>query len=342
MNVLSLFDGMSCGQIALERAGIKVDNYFASEVDEYAIKIAMKNYPNTIQIGNVQKVKASDLPEIDLLIGGSPCQGFSFAGKQLNFDDHRSKLFFEFARLLDKIKPKYFLLENVKMKKEYYDVITGILKVEPISINSSLVSAQSRKRMYWTNIANVELPIDKNITLEDIALSEVPSADLLMKSIRNRDLIVWNAPDPIDGNDYSVRKIWDINEDTAMIQYGSEDQEFLSEAEVFLSEIVVTNKKSINLKQYDEELFLNPRNFGGKGYVGASKKSVSLTSPSGNNATLVKTEFGSWRSLTPNECEQLQNVPLDYTEGVSNTNRYKMLGNGWTVDVIAHILKGLK
>ena len=167
----------------------------------------------------------------------------------------------------------------------------------------------------------------------------MPSADLLMKSIRNRDLIVWNDPDPIDGNDYSVRKIWDINEDTAMIQYGSEDQEFLSEAEVFLSEIVVTNKKSINLKQYDGELFLNPRNFGGKGYVGASKKSVSLTSPSGNNATLVKTEFGSWRSLTPNECEQLQNVPLDYTEGVSNTNRYKMLGNGWTVDVITHIFK---
>ena len=126
MNVLSLFDGMSCGQIALERAGIKVDNYFASEVDEYAIKIAMKNYPDTIQVGDVTKLDSSTLPKIDLLIGGSPCQGFSFAGKQLNFDDDRSKLFFEFARLLNEIKPRYFLLENVKMKKEYYDVITGI------------------------------------------------------------------------------------------------------------------------------------------------------------------------------------------------------------------------
>ena len=130
MIVLSLFDGMSCGQIALERAGIKVDNYYASEVDKYAIKVAKENYPNTVHIGDVTKVNGGDLPKIDLLIGGSPCQGFSFAGKQLNFDDPRSRLFFEYVRLMRECSPKYFLLENVKMKKEYQDVISNVLGVE--------------------------------------------------------------------------------------------------------------------------------------------------------------------------------------------------------------------
>lgn len=168
INVLSLFDGISCGQIALERAGIEVENYFASEIDKYAIKVTQSNYPNTKQIGNVIDIKVNDLPKIDLLIGGSPCQGFSFAGKQLNFDDPRSKLFFEFIRLLEETKPKYFLLENNRMKKEYQDVITSYLGVEPIKINSSLVSAQNRERLYWTNIPNVIQPEDKKIMLSDI------------------------------------------------------------------------------------------------------------------------------------------------------------------------------
>lgn len=155
INVLSLFDGISCGQVALERAGIKVNNYFASEIDKHAIKVTQSNYPNTIQIGDVTKVKGADLPKIDLLIGGSPCQGFSFAGKQLNFNDIRSKLFFEFVRLLEETKPKYFLLENVKMKKEYQNIITEYLEVEPITINSNLLSAQNRTRYYWTNIPNI-------------------------------------------------------------------------------------------------------------------------------------------------------------------------------------------
>src|SRR5574344_2500072 len=140
-NILSLFDGMSCGQIALNRAGIEYDNYFASEIDKYAIKVTQHNYPNTIQIGDVTQVKGADLPKIDLLLGGSPCQGFSNAGKQLNFNDPRSKLFFEYVRLLRECNPKYFLLENVKMKKEFQDVITEHLGVEPIKINSALVSA---------------------------------------------------------------------------------------------------------------------------------------------------------------------------------------------------------
>jgi DNA (cytosine-5)-methyltransferase 3A len=168
MNVLSLFDGISCGQIALNRAGIKYDNYFASEIDKHAIKVTQHNYPDTIQIGDVTKVKGEDLPQIDLCIGGSPCQGFSFLGKQLNFDDPRSKLFFEFVRLLHEVKPRYFLLENVVMKKEWQDVISNLLGVEPILINSALVSGQNRKRLYWTNIPNVEQPKDKGIKFADI------------------------------------------------------------------------------------------------------------------------------------------------------------------------------
>ena len=173
MNVLSLFDGMSCGQIALERAEIKYDNYFASEIDKYAIQVCKSNYPNTKHIGDVTLVKGSDLPKIDLLIGGSPCQGFSFAGKQLNFEDQRSKLFFEFVRLLNELKPKYFLLENVKMKKEHQNVITKYLGVKPVMINSSLVSAQSRKRLYWTNIPEINHPEDMGILLSSILESQV-------------------------------------------------------------------------------------------------------------------------------------------------------------------------
>ena len=164
---------MSCGQIALERAGIKVNNYFASEIDKYAIQVAKHNYPNIQHIGDVTQVKANELPKIDLLIGGSPCQGFSFAGKQLNFDDPRSKLFFEFVRLLKECTPKYFLLENVKMKKEYEDIITEYLGVKPIAINSELFSAQDRKRIYWTNINFKELPNENKLIVEDILEEEV-------------------------------------------------------------------------------------------------------------------------------------------------------------------------
>ena len=167
MNVLSLFDGISCGQLALNRANINYDNYFASEIDKNAIKVTQHHYPNTVQLGDVTKIEFI-ASKIDLLIGGSPCQSFSFAGKQLNFDDSRGKLFFEFVRLKNELQPKYFLLENVVMKKEYQDVITQYLGVEPIKINSSLVSAQNRVRLYWTNIPNVKEPEDRNISLSEI------------------------------------------------------------------------------------------------------------------------------------------------------------------------------
>ena len=168
MNVLSLFDGMSCGRIALDRLGIKVDNYYASEIDKYAMKVSEANYPDIIQVGDITELDLSTLPKIDLIMGGSPCQGFSFAGKQLAFDDPRSALFFEFVRCVKELKPKYFLLENVRMKKEYLDVISEYMGVEPIMINSALVSAQNRVRYYWTNIPGIEQPEQRGIVLRDI------------------------------------------------------------------------------------------------------------------------------------------------------------------------------
>lgn len=187
MNVLSLFDGMSCGQIALERAGFKVDNYYASEIDKHAIKVTMVNFPNTIQLGSVVDVKGADLPKIDLIIGGSPCQGFSFAGKQLNFNDERSKLFFEYLRLIKECNPTYFILENVKMKPEYERVITGLLGVRPIRLNSNFVSAQERKRLYWTNIPVNTIPANKNIFLKDILESDVDEKYYVIKDGINYD-----------------------------------------------------------------------------------------------------------------------------------------------------------
>ena len=184
MNVLSLFDGMSCGMIALDRLGIKVDKYYASEIDKYAMQVSAANYPEIIQVGDITKLDLSTLPQIDLVIGGSPCQGFSFAGKQLAFDDPRSALFFEFVKCVKELNPKYFLLENVRMKKEYLDIISEYMGVDPIFINSSLVSAQSRQRYYWTNIPNVEQPEERGIVLRDI-LEDQPNENPVKHTERN-------------------------------------------------------------------------------------------------------------------------------------------------------------
>lgn len=184
LNVLSLFDGISCGRLALEKANIKVNKYYASEIDKHTIKVAQHNFPDTIQVGDVKNLKSEDFKDIDLVIGGSPCQGFSFSGKQLNFEDPRSKLFFEFVRLVKEINPKYFLLENVVMKQEYQDIISESLGVEPIKLNSSLTSAQNRVRLYWTNF-DIKPPIDQGIKLEDI----LENTDMLSPSaIRGRRL----------------------------------------------------------------------------------------------------------------------------------------------------------
>lgn len=177
INVLSLFDGISCGQIALERVGIEVENYFASEIDKHAIKVTQANYPNTKQLGSVIDVKAKDLPKIDLLIGGSPCQGFSIAGKKLNFDDDRSKLFFEFVRLKNELNPKYFLLENVRMTDDIADAIDELLGVKRIYIDSRNFTGMIRKRYYWTNIPIGEIPT-KNVSIEDLLDNEPFDRDL--------------------------------------------------------------------------------------------------------------------------------------------------------------------
>ena len=313
MNVLSLFDGMSCGQLALQRAGIQVKNYFAAEIDKYAVQVTQANFPSTIQLGDVKDIHTIDghlvddfcwLHKIDLLIGGSPCQGFSFAGKQLNFDDPRSKLFWEYVRLLKALKPKYFLLENVKMKKESMDVITNALGVEPIFINSSRVSAQNRQRYYWTNIPMESLPDDKGIVL----------ADILEDGHVDRD-----KAHCIDANYF----------------------------------------KGGNLKSYFEkhrrQLVFSKNGMCHVGDAGISDKYAYVNRvyhPDGKGPSLVASDGGhlqpkiskgttEYRKLTPLECERLQTVPEGYTDHVSNTQRYKMLGNGWTVDVVSHIFGGV-
>ena len=303
LNVCSLFDGMSCGQIALERAGVPVNAYYASEIDKYAVQTAKKNYPDTIHIGDVRDVKGDDLADIDLLIGGSPCQGFSFAGQQLNFDDPRSQLFFEFVRIKNETQPKYFLLENVKMRKESEQVITDILGVEPIEINSNLVSAQNRKRLYWTNI-----PFDLNITDKNIKLK-----DIIEHGIVDRD-----KSHCLDAN------YWKGGNLTSYFEK--------SRRQLVFSEDGLCHVGLADVNGYD----LMKRVYHIEG------KSPTLNACTGGNRE-PKIAVGEtlWRKLTPLECERLQTVPEGYTEGVSNTQRYKMLGNGWTVDVVAHIFKGL-
>jgi DNA (cytosine-5)-methyltransferase 3A len=287
---------MSAGQLALVRAGINYSNYYASEIDKYAIQVTQANFPNTIQIGDVTKVTGKELPKIDLLLGGSPCQGFSYSGKQLNFEDPRSRLFFDYVRLLHITKPKYFLLENVKMRKESQDIISSYLGVEPIEIDSSLVSAQSRKRLYWTNIPNITLPQDKGIKLQDILESGVAMRD----------------------KSYCI--------DAHYYKGASSNPKHQSHRRNCVK-IGYVNKGGQGDRVYSIE---------GKG--------VTLSAYGGGNG--AKTGLyeidNNIRKLTPIEAERLQTVPDNYTSMVSNTQRYKMLGNGWTVDVIAHILKGIK
>lgn len=299
MNVLSLFDGMSCGQIALNKAGIKVDKYFASEIDQHAIKVTQANFPNTIQLGDVQNVTAEKVGKIDLLIGGSPCQGFSFAGKNLNFEDPRSKLFFEYVRLLKELKPKYFLLENVRMKKESQDIISECLGVEPIAINSNLVSAQNRFRLYWTNIPNVTAPNDKGIILSDI----LESGDTDREKSHCIDANYFKG-----GN---LKSYFEKNRRQLVFTGGALRGRYISQ----------------DPAKTQQQLEIR---FDGKSNALNTVRKTTLA---------VNLESLTYRKLTPLECERLQTVPEGYTDHVSNTQRYRMLGNGWTVDVIKHILE---
>ena len=293
MNVLSLFDGMSCGRIALDKAGIDVTSYTASEIDKHAVAVSDANWSDVKQIGDVTKWRDwywdIDWSSIDLLIGGSPCQGFSFAGKQLAFNDPRSALFFEFVNIRNHINKARsmaglgevkFLLENVKMKKQHLDVISGLLGVEPMFINSSLVSAQNRQRFYWFNW-DASLPDDLGIRLNDI----------------------------LDDGYHSTRpKSYCLD-----ANYG----------------------KGTNFRRYfycgSRQLVLEP------GYMPSP-----MTKETAND--VMRSDGARWRKLSVAECERLQTVPAGYVDNVSipEVEKYKVLGNGWTVDVITHLLNELQ
>ena len=292
INVLSLFDGMSCGQLALQKAGIKVKQYYASEIDKHAIKVTQHNYPNTIQLGDVRNVKATDLPQIDLLIGGSPCKDLTRAkNDKQNLDGNSSKLFWEYARIIKEAKPKYFLLENVEMNKASEIIITKELGVNPVKINSSIISAQNRPRVYWTNISLSKLPIKKQI-LSDILQEEVDIKYFLTEKQKSK-----------------------LNLDFKW-----------SKANSGIIRHCAGKRQQDRIYRYDGIMAcLN----------GGSK---------GSSPHLTKTYLpdGGIRLLTPIEYERLQTVPDGYTGCVSDMYRYEMLGNGWTVDVIAYIFSFLK
>ena len=430
MNVLSLFDGMSCGQQALERAGIKVDNYFASEIDKYAIQVTMANYPNTIQLGSVVDVNGYNLPKIDLLIGGSPCQSFSFAGKrkgmstkdeqeiltlehylQLKSEGYefegQSYLFWEYMRLLYEVKPKYFLLENVMMGEKWEKVLSKAIGVNGIHINSALVSAQNRKRIYWTNIGMIpgglfgdlesiiKQPKDRGILLRDILESEVDEKYFLsdkainkcLKSTANENMLTTDNKDksgcliagyyktPFDGTYVRDKQFTglDLNAKSRTIRNGGSatatdkhnwdlivhntmprssttgkggtgplsrtdgktyclDTGSTNAIEIKCARITGRNpdnpksrKPCSNTKQFIEKRF--------------DEKTGTLTTIQKDNVLTFDSKI---RRLTPIECERLQTVNDNYTNFVSDTQRYRMLGNGWTVDVIAHIFGYLK
>lgn len=448
MNILSLFDGISCGRVALDRAGISVNKYYASEIDKYAIQISQKNYPDIIRLGDVNNWEDWDIDwsSIDLILAGSPCQGFSFAGKQLAFDDKRSALFFRFAEILahvQSINPDVkFLLENVRMKKDYERVITSVVGVEPIMINSALVSAQNRKRLYWCNW-HVEQPDDNGILLKDIihenivitGCSEIPkfncnpsgrgmngmvtpvTATKSLTLTTNKgegskiaipfDSVIGIRQKPRGKNKGGVyadkspaltRNSWEHN-NHLMFAVDKEKSNCITSSigrttdrEYFyknqgqlvycLQPYIVPFDKTLQI--LDKEVI--------KGKIGYFRtdsqanrvysihgKAVTLCGDAGGGAAKMEQYLfgcitpdriekkqngqrfsdgkkfytltsqdkhgvlidGYIRKLTPIECERLQTLPDKYTEGVSNTQRYKCLGNGWTVDVITHILKSM-
>lgn len=323
MNVLSLFDGMSCGRIALERAGIKVDNYFASEINKKSMEISKKNYPDIIQLGNVCNITYKDgvlysdngsySVKIDLIIGGSPCQSFSNLGNNSGFNG-KSGLFYEYVRLKEETGANNFLLENVKMKTEWKEEITEQLGVSPIELNSKNVSAQNRPRLYWSNIS-FDAPHDLHITLSDI----------IEKDVDEKYYLTDKAKVYITQKDRLKKQLVNLNGNsnhkaiTLLARYTGLNGTFL---------VVDCNGKLDNEKAgtLTARYAKGVASFGGDSFV----------------YDMEDIRLEKIRRFTPTECERLQTVPEGYTEGVADTHRYEMLGNGWTVDIIASIFKGLK
>lgn len=351
MNVLSLFDGMSCGHQALDKVGIRVDNYFASEIDKYAIKVTMANYPETIQLGSVVDVDGYKLPKIDILIGGSPCQSFSFAGKRKGMStkdeqeiitlehylelksqgfefEGQSYLFWEYMRLLNEVKPKYFLLENVIMSEKWEKILSKAIGVKPIMINSALVSAQNRQRLYWTNIglepqglfgdleSIIEQPKDRKILLNEILEPEVDDKYFLsyeaLEKIRK-----WKAQqNPLEDIETNYRK------NGCLTARGNSDMH--SGMKLVIHNMMPRSGDPLK---------------GGTGHLTRMDGKTYCLDTGNTNAVEI---LSGIRRLTPVECERLQTVADNYTNHVSDSQRYRMLGNGWTVDVIAHILSYIK
>lgn len=281
ITVLSLFDGISCGMIALERAGIKVDKYIAFEIEHNAIEISKKNYPSIIHEGDATKADFTKYEGIDLIIGGSPCQNLSCAGNGEGLEGMASRLFYDFVRAIYEAKPKWFMLENnATMTKENQDIITEIMGVEPVYINSKLVSAQERKRLYWTNIPGIEQPEDRGLYLRDIVQprEEKKEYEIYKRMLAKKE------------GTLAYKKCWG------------------------------------QVKTLDQK----------------SRALTTSQAISNSGATNVKYSETEYYTLTPLECERLQTLPDNYTEGLSNTQRYKTIGNGWTVEVIHHIFNYLK
>jgi DNA (cytosine-5)-methyltransferase 3A len=397
MNVLSLFDGMSCGQQALDRLGIKVDNYFASEIDKYAIQVTMANYPNTIQLGSVVNVDGYSLPKIDLLLGGSPCQSFSFAGKRKGMStkceteiltlehylelksegyefEGQSYLFWEYMRLLNECKPTYFLLENVEMGEKWERVLSKAIGVNGIHINSALVSAQNRKRIYWTNIGMqpsglfgdlesiIEQPKDRGILLKDILESEVDEKYFLSEKTvatitRHGNKIIDDKENPkqsctihanyfkMGGRDqqYIIHNMMPRSSTsgkggTGHLSRNDGKTYCLDTGNTNAVEIFLTSKDKRLKQTIDENDLID----GEVKALDVYNQSIhdrypTLKDPRDNDRALF--DGSRIRRLTPIECERLQTVAENYTNHVSDSQRYKMLGNGWTIEVIIHILK---
>lgn len=353
MKVLSLFDGISCARVALQKAGIPVEVYYASEIDVPALRISNKNWPEIVQLGDIKTIhERFDLDEnfgngIDLLIGGSPCQDLSIATKnRQGLKGSRSGLFWDYVRILEKVKPKYFILENVaSMSKEAREAITEALGgVQPIMINTSLVSAQSRKRLFWTNIPNIVLPEDRNIFLKDILQTgDIPITKYGLEKLKSNTVRTGGRGSGIDdkhnwdtirlgqiGKGSQGDRVYDVKGKSVTLSAGGGGLGAKTGLYLIVPE---ATKKGFALAGEGDSVDLSfPNSKTRRGRVGNKVKNLMTSQNIG-----VFTQ-GYVRKLTTVECERLQGLPDRYTEGVSDAQRYKMLGNAFNADVVAHIL----
>ena len=319
--VVSLFDGISIGQLALTQLGYNV-SYYASEIDEIAIEITKKNFPNTIHIGDVTKVSYSNgilytengdfnIGKVDMVIGGSPCSGFSKAGKKLNFEDPQSKLFFDYVRIKEEINPEYFLLENVEMRKAHVDVITEYVKEEPVYINSALLSSQNRPRIYWSNIDFKE-PEDLGIHLKDILDYSITKKKTNLERLR--------------GSFFSVEGLQQFHTDSVCCTTITRFKE---------NKDPLIKKRWI--KKRNETIVIRKHKHGT--LTTSNSYMVKINEPNYD----INTPFDNCiiRNVSAEEAERLQTIPNGYTDGYSKTRRIKVLGNSWTLDVIKHIFNSI-